>query len=120
MFDNSSLCFNLRFDTALLGAGPATFVIDVAVEVPLLSWFEPTFTPDEIHSPGVRAVWAQTACYGPIQEDGVSQDVTGALELRVNDATRFAGHLVLDVSGTSSGQCATHKARADVEFDIAR
>ncbi|MHA7629193.1 hypothetical protein [Corallococcus sp. M7] len=82
LFDDSGLCFSLRFDTALLGTGPATFVIDGAVKVPLQPGFDPTFTPDEANSPGMRAVWARTACYGPIQEDDVNQELTGTLELR--------------------------------------
>lgn len=120
LLDNSSVCFNLRFDTAILGAGPATFVINGVVEVPLESEINPTFTPGEPHSPGVRAVWVRTSCYGRPQEDDVRQQVSGTLELRVNDATRFVGHLVLDMAGTSSGQCSTPNARADVDFYIPR
>ncbi|RKH72247.1 hypothetical protein D7X55_10205 [Corallococcus sp. AB049A] len=120
LFDDSNVCFNLRFDTALLGAGPATFGIDGAVVVPVQAGIDPTFTPGEAHGPGVRAAWVHTGCYGQIQEDDVRQQVTGTLELRVNDATRFAGHLVLDMTGASSGQCSTSRARADVEFDLPR
>lgn len=121
LIDDLALCLRLRLDTALLGTGPIHFVIDGVAEVPLGFSPQPTFTSGATHTQGVQTVWARTDCYeGDQQADTLSHEVTGTLELRVNDATRFAGRLFLDVSGPTSGKCSTQKAHVDVEFDLPR
>lgn len=67
----------------------------------------------------MRTAWASTFCYeGPHQENDMRAEVTGTLELWVNDETRVAGHLRMETSGETNGRCTTHKTRANVEFDF--
>ncbi len=118
--DDSLLCFILYVDTAFLGTGPTTLVIDGLADV-RAGWIQygSTFTPRPGHSPAVRAAWATTHCYGgSFHSSDVRLEVTGTVELRVNDATRVAGHLAMETEGETAGRCPARKARADVEFDF--
>lgn len=122
LYDDTGLCFVVDVDTALLGPGPTTLVIDGLAEASL-GWAADytTFTPRQGHSRAVQTAWASTFCYeGPHQSGDMRLEVTGTVELSVNDATRVAGHLALETVGETNGRCPTHKARANVEFDIER
>jgi hypothetical protein len=50
----------------------------------------------------------------------VTHTLRGALRFTENSATRLAGHLTLDVEGTTYGPCSGEAAEFDVDFDVAR
>ncbi|WP_163869589.1 hypothetical protein [Myxococcus eversor] len=120
MYDDTGLCFLIDVDTALLGTGPTTLVIDGLAKAPE-GWaaHETAFAPRQGHSPAVQSAFASSFCYeGPYQSGDMHLEVTGTMDLWVNDATRVAGHLVLETVGETNGRCPTRKARANVEFDL--
>ncbi|WXH32036.1 hypothetical protein WA016_06017 [Myxococcus stipitatus] len=117
--DDWGLCFHVSVDTALLGTGPTTLVIDgLAVGAAGFIPRDISFTRHEGHSPPVRSAWGSTFCNEGPQGKDMRVATAGTLELWVNDGTRFAGQLRVETSGPSAGRCPAPKAQANLMFDV--